>query len=50
MCQWPLVCQSSSEHNFQRSKVLHYVKHHQVGGKAAYGFWADLIGTLVDMG
>ena len=26
-----------------------HVKHHQVEGKAAYGFWGDWIGTLVAM-
>ena len=26
-----------------------FVSHHQVGGKAAEGFWADWIGTLVAM-
>ena len=26
-----------------------YLKHHWGGGKAALGFWLDLIGTLVSM-
>ena len=26
---------------------IFYIKHHQAGGKAALGFWADWMGLLV---